>query len=202
MMKRLMILLTVLLLGCSAACAEGFVAPAALSGEEQNMLSLMGMEFDTTILDFVMPEGARTALLTLWSLQNGAWQEQSVISLSLEETGGKGRIALRSQACFGADLYMCLWTAEGCTASADDNEPEFDLWSMNGGTEWLWEEASVALGAVQPVAMQAFFTAEEMPFFDLTCYERPEGLAGFDHAYAVTLSFSELTEEQLYDWEE
>lgn len=201
MLKRFMILLTALLLCCGAAAAEGRVAPADLNRDEENMLALMSLEYGTSILDFTMPDGAKTVILTLWALDDGAWEERSVTTLTLEDNAS-GRIALRSEDCLGADLYQSIWTEDGYVSGADDNEPEFDLWSMNGGTDWLCEEVLLTLDSVQPLALQAFTAAPDVPDFDLSGFESPEKLRAFDHVYVVTLSFSELTEEQLYGWEE
>lgn len=200
-MKRFLAILMVLMMACATAYAEGLVVPTELNEDETNLLSLMGWDIDTAIFDFTAPEGAKTALLTLWQLEDGEWVLLSERALSMEEFGKQGRVALHSKEYLGGDLYMSLWTVDGWVSGTEGMEPEFDLWSMNISTDILFEQRDAVLNQQIPLMMQCLSSQEEMTDADLMLYQTPDAITNSEYIYVVTLNFSELTEAELYDWD-
>lgn len=198
MMKRFLTLLLALMLCCGTAFAEGVVGPAELNADEENLLALLGMHFGVHIFDFVAPEGAKTARLTLWTRENGAWSAGTEVVLSVEGEGRQGRIAMVCGDSLSAGLLLSLWTPEGNTAIQDGNEPDFDVWSLNSGMETLWESADAPLNAEIPLALQVFSAAEEMAEIYLSLYADPAAIDG-DRVFAVTVNFLDVTEEEYWD---
>lgn len=201
-MKRFLSLLAALLMLCGVAAAEGMVAPTELTQAEMDMLDLMGMQWGVHIYDFTAPEDAKTVVLTLWELEDGQWASRTTATISLEDYGMAGRIALQSTDCLGFDLYMCLWTPDGYTSIGSDDEMPEELWVMNMAVEDLWEQANVALEDVQPLLMEFLCDEVEMPETGLHLWAQPEALGVFDGVYAVTVQFIAVTESEYYEMDE
>ena len=202
-MKRCVALLLVMFLSLSAAAAEGWVAPMELNTDEENMLSMLGMSDDTHIYEYVAPEGAKTARLTLQELQGWRWGVLSEVTLSMEDFGTEGRIVLVYRECLGVDLYASLWTENGYVSGQDHIEPDFDLWTMNISTDRLPERTEIpAVGVSVPLMVQCLSDAAEMTDADLTLYGMPFVFADCDRVYAVVVTFLDVTEAELYGWDE
>lgn len=201
MIKRILSLLAALLLTCSFACAEGFVAPAELSEDESNLLSLVGLDFGVNIYDFEAPEGTKAVLLTLWELQNGGWEVMNEFSIALEEDCTAGRFALISEECLGADLFASIWTEISAGSGTAGDASSLDLWSMSISTDSLYEKTSAVLDTKVPLMIQFLCEHEEMTYAELPLYHTPEAIEHTDHAYAVTAAFLSQTEAEYYGWE-
>ena len=76
--------------------ADARVYPAELTESEMALLDLFGEDADGwSLYDFAVPSGTQYVAVTLWQLEDGAWQRRSSDSASMSVGEGTGRIAVR-----------------------------------------------------------------------------------------------------------
>ena len=73
--------------------ADARVYPAELTESEMALLDLFGEDADGwSLYDFAVPSGTQYVAVTLWQLEDGAWQRRSSDSASMSVGEGTGRL--------------------------------------------------------------------------------------------------------------
>ena len=113
--------------------ADARVYPAELTESEMALLDLFGEDADGwSLYDFAVPSGTQYVAVTLWQLEDGAWQRRSSDSASMSVGEGTGRIAVRFDLETLSFEYACQM---GSLASRGDDGPKALL--QGGGGEGL-----------------------------------------------------------------
>ncbi len=195
MKKFLVFLMTLVLLMSLAACkSDGrpYIEPAQLSEEEKSIASLLGLDTEHRIYDFVLDDTVQSMELSVYALKNGAWEpvsdgarifedEKGRIAVGFDKIAEGFRFAVQSKSHGGADSYV--------------SDSEYDFTGMAVHTTALADRTEIVYEEEIPLAVQIVTSKNEVRSFGPEGFENPEAYAefGYEHVYAVTVRFSQRT---------
>lgn len=170
---------------------EMTIAPAQLGEEETRLAELLALEMESYRIFQFQAEGAKTIQFNLYELVDGAW---SPIQGGKGErlSAGTGRLALT----FGkiTDGLRAACQTEGQVTSASiQPEPGDDVSAMTFATSTLEKAKAIELEREIPLVVQVVTSKQEIRYYDVDYFEMPREYAkhGYEHVYAVTVTFSE-----------
>lgn len=169
------------------------IAPAQLSEEERNLSELLALGMDSYhIFDFQVA-GAQSLTVNTYELVDGDW--------SLIQGGGgaelgaeTGRIALT----FGkiTDGVRLAFQTEGQLMSTSfQTEPGDDVSGMTFASSSLDGPQAIELEQEIPLVLQVATAKNEVRMYQVDYFGMPRELAkhGYEHVYAITVTFSGKT---------
>ena len=170
--------------------ADARVYPAELTESEMALLDLFGEDADGwSLYDFAVPSGTQYVAVTLWQLEDGAWQRRSSDSASMSVGEGTGRIAVRFDLETMSFEYACQMGSG--TMRHDPTVLTEDAESVAWGVSSLAESTEAYTDA--PVALMLISGTEgnsHTQYIPQIGFDEPE-LFGESHVYdfAFTLEF-------------
>ena len=170
--------------------ADARVYPAELTESEMALLDLFGEDADGwSLYDFAVPSGTQYVAVTLWQLEDGAWQRRSSDSASMSVGEGTGRIAVRFDLETLSFEYACQMGSG--TMRHDPTVLTEDAESVAWGVSSLAESTEAYTDA--PVALMLISGTEgnsHTQYIPQIGFDEPE-LFGESHVYdfAFTLEF-------------
>lgn len=194
------LLLAALMLSALTACGAGekkdnnaamTIAPAQLSGEEERLAELLALDMGAYhIFDF-QAGNAKFLELNVYELVDGEWGHlPGGGGTGLSE--GNGRIALT----FGKmteGVRLAIQAGEANYSTFVQIEPGDDVSGMTFATSAL-DDAPLAieLGQEIPLVLQTVTSKNEVRFYKVDYFGMPRELAkaGYEHIYAITVTFS------------
>ncbi len=156
------------------------VQPANLTKSEQVLVELVEAGGNTKLFDITLPEGAQWLDISAWTLQDGQWQDTSVM-------GGVpgGRLCLRVD-----DAGELIYASVGGATSRLDygdiapyDHAEGSAWTNS----WLEKPAPLALDTDTPVYLYLESADGTLEAFGPDAFAEPEKLAGYARVTAVTI---------------
>lgn len=171
------------------------IMPCVLSQEETALLELLNVDMNThRVFDFQV-EGAKSIRLRAYELVDGEWN--CVVHGAHETADGRGRIALT----FGK-------MTEGARMADQDVKGSFarefameagDVSGMVFATSALTKGRDIELDQEIPLALQIVTAQSEFSTSDVDYFGMPRELAkhGYEHVYAITVTFSQSAASDL-----
>ena len=178
------------LAACGArASTEPAVAPYNMTEDQEELLSLLGLEDAALVFSFQAPEEAAKVTAHTYVLEDGVWVENGGVSL-LREGGDSQPLAGEFALVYHRDRSMDLHlNAQGRVSFSSDPVPfEGELLSAARGA--IPESQPAAMGEEVPVALFLEDGGASMKSLTPQSYFTPQELADMDVAQAVTLEFS------------
>lgn len=186
----LLLLLVPALGGCQERETEkAFVAPYDMSQDQQELLSLLGLEDAALVFSFQAPEEAAKVTAHTYVLEDGVWVENGGVSLLREGEDSQplaGEFALVYHQDRSMDLHL---NAQGRVSFSSDPVP-FEGELLSAAREAIPESQPAPLGEEVPVALFLEDGGTSMKSLTPQSYFTPQELEGMDVAQAVTLEFS------------
>ncbi len=173
------------------------IAPAQLSQEESGILELLDVDLDTHRVFDLQVEGAKSVRLRAYELADGAWN--CVVHAAREGFDGPGRVALS----FGkmTEGVRMAYQDETGALSREFVMEAGDASGMVFATSVLTKVRDIKLEAEIPLALQIATTQNEFVTYDVDYFGMPRELAkgGYEHVYAITVTFSASEPSQQLD---
>lgn len=197
MKKLLCVLIALILMLSLCACAAGdkrqnsgqVLAQAELTQEEEDVLSLLGAG-KSIVFDYKVGESIRTVRLERYELNaDGGWTAMGGGSFICGSTSG--RIAL-SMDPDRNEIRFAIQDEHG-TSAVKNNYPVSGFVGMSVATSYVSNETDITPDQEIPLAVQILTTQNETHSYAPDYFFHPEEYAqhGYEHVYAVTITFSE-----------
>lgn len=193
-----LLVLLVLLAGCSAETAPAmYIEPAKLNEEEEAVAKLLGADMDQHLFDVVLDGTAKKMCVTAYELADGTWKPWiggGGSGMALDEKAKEGRLCFgfedlrkdfREAAQFGERGY----TATSWEGTEDLDDPE----GMGRTTSFLAGRTEIVYEREIPIAIQINTTKNQVLSYDPEYFFQPEEYEklGYEHVYALTVTFSQ-----------
>ena len=205
-MKKLMALMLAMvgllsMVGCSdieKKAEKMYIEPAQLTEEETNIGSLLGLNMEHRIYDFVLDESVQSIQVNTYRLVDGEWKLEAGgggqafsdvegrIALSFERLDEGLRTAIQSEHTGGSTEYKS-------EQNADLNEiGSFATSVLSEKTEFVYEEEI-------PLAVQIITSKNEIVSYQVDYFNSPEEYEklGYEGVFAITIRFSQKTVAEL-----
>lgn len=175
------------------------IQPAQLSQEETDLLELLAIQADNyRIFDFQLKEnsGVQSMSLTIYELTEGEWQ--SIAQSQKAFTDTEGRIALTVGKVTDG-VTTAVQSASGGGSNTYTPIPGDDVSGMAFATSKLSGATAIELDQEIPLMLQVATAKSEFTTYEVDYFGMPRELAkhGYEHVYAVTVTFSDKTTAQL-----
>ena len=169
---------------------DAHVYPAELTESEMALLDLFGEDADGwSLYDFAVPSGTQYVAVTLWQLEDGAWQRRSSDSASMSVGEGTGRIAVRFDLETLSFEYACQMGSG--TMRHDPTVLTEDAESVAWGVSSLAESTAADTNA--PVALMLISATSgnsHTQYIPQVGFDEPELFDGSHvYDYALTVEF-------------
>lgn len=189
----LLVLLALVLCGCTAQAApEMYIQPAQLSEEEEAVAKLLGADTDQHLFDVVLDGAAKTVSVNTYELVDGAWELRSGGGgMALKEGEKKGRMAFGFEDLRG-ECREALQFGKDFTAVKYGPSEEYGD-TLGRGTSFLSERTEIVYGQEIPLAIQINTGLNKIVSYDPEYFFQPEEYEklGYEHVYALTVMFSQ-----------
>ena len=205
-MKRLMVAVLVTIgmismVGCSDTpknAEKMYIEPAQLTEEEEKIATLLGLNTQQKIYDFVLDETVQSIQVNTYRLMDGEWK--------LEAGGGgqafsdvEGRIALSFER-LDKGLRTAIQSEHTDGSTEFKNENNGDLNEIGSfATSVLSEKTDVAYEEEIPLAVQIITSKNEVVSYQVDYFNSPEEYEklGYEGVFAITIRFSQKTVGEL-----
>ena len=189
----LLLLLALLLCGCSAQAAPAmYIQPAELTEEEEAIARLLGADTDQHLFDVVLDGAAKTVSVNTYELTEGKWELLTGGGgMALKEDAKEGRMAFGFEDLRG-ECREALQFGKDFTA-VSYGSPEEAGAGMGRTTAILSDRTEIVYGREIPLAIQISTSKNEVVSYDPSYFFQPEEYAklGYEHVYALTVTFSQ-----------
>ncbi len=192
-----LLVLLVLLAGCSAGAAPAmYIQPAELNEEEEAVAKLLGADTDQHLFDVVLDGTAKKASICTYELVDGAWELRSGGGgMALEEDDTKARLAFGFddlQGKFRQAIQFSNGDFSAVTHTLPEEAEERDP-AMGRTTSFLSNRTEIVYGKEIPLAIQIHTTKNEVISYFTDYFFQPEEYEklGYEHVYALTVTFSQ-----------
>ena len=189
------------MVGCSDTekkAEKMYIEPAQLTEEETNIASLLGLNMEQRIYDFVLDESVQSIQVNTYRLVEGEWK--------LEAGGGgqafsdvEGRIALSFER-LDEGLRTAIQSEHTGGSTKYDSERNEDLNEIgNYTTSILSEKTEFAYEEEIPLAVQIITSKNEVVSYQVDYFNSPEEYEkfGYEGVFAITVRFSQKTVGEL-----
>ena len=189
------------LVGCAdteKSAEKMYIEPAQLTEEEENIASLLGLNTEQRIYDFVLDETVQSIQVNTYRLMDGEWK--------LEAGGGgqafsdlEGRIALSFER-LDKGLRTAIQSEHTDGSTEFKNESNGDLNEIgNFATSVLSEKTEFAYEEEIPLAVQIITSKNEVVSYQVDYFNSPEEYEkfGYEGVFAITVRFSQKTVGEL-----
>ena len=205
-MKKLIVIVLAIvgmisMVGCSdteKTADKMYIEPAQLTEEEEKIATLLGLNTQQKIYDFVLDETVQSIQVNTYRLIDGEWKLETGgggqafsdatgrIALSFERLDEGIRIAIQSEHSGGSTEY--------------DSERNEDLNEIGGyATSILSEKTEFAYEEEIPLAVQIITSKHEVVSYQVDYFNSPEEYEKFEYegVFAITVRFSQKTVGEL-----
>lgn len=173
------------------------IQPAQLSQEETALLELLDVGTDAQRIFDYQVEGAKSVRLRAYELAGNDWN--CVVHGAVEAANGAGRVALtfgkmaegvRMAYSDGSGIYSREFTMEAG-----------DISGITFATSALTGPTPIELDREIPLALQIGTSQGEFSTYSVDYFDMPRELAkhGYEHVYAITVTFSAQAASELLD---
>lgn len=175
------------------------IQPAQLTEEETALLDLLAINTENyRIFDFRLKEnsGVQSMRLAVYELREGEWA--SVSQADRAFTDSEGRIAFTVGRVTDG-VTTAVQSASGSGSNTYTPIPGDDVSGMAFATSKLSGATAIELDQEIPLMLQVATAKSEFTTYEVDYFGMPRELAkhGYEHVYAVTVTFSEKTPAQL-----
>lgn len=191
-MKKLtaILLLVLLLTGCTKPAAKMTLQPAQLTKDEAAIAKLLGSDYDQLLMDFKLDERVQTVQISCYELKDGAWEHISGGGKQLMNEP-EGRLAL------GFDIIpdgmrVAVQAGDISGSTSHVSAERLDTEDMGRSTSRMASVMNVEYEREIPVACQIITAKPAIHSYDTDYFEDPSHIArqGYEHVYCVTVMFS------------
>ena len=188
-MKRVFTVICVLMLSLPL-CGFGknaaqYIEPAQLTGQEQELMALLGANAGYRLFDFRVDKTVQSLRVSVYELKDGAWQRIGGGGTHMI-SGGEGRLALGFDKIANG-LFVGI-SGYGSVRNSYPDAVEFP--NMGCLTSSLSSREEVTPEAEIPLVTQVITSINEVMTFDFDTPERYVA-QGYEHVYAITVAFSD-----------
>jgi len=205
-MKKLMVAVLVTIgmismVGCSDTpknAEKMYIEPAQLTEEEEKIATLLGLNTQQKIYDFVLDETVQSIQVNTYRLMDGEWK--------LEAGGGgqafsdvEGRIALSFER-LDKGLRTAIQSEHTDGSTEFKNENNGDLNEIGSfATSVLSEKTEFAYEEEIPLAVQIITSKNEVVSYQVDYFNSPEEYEklGYEGVFAITIRFNQKTVGEL-----
>lgn len=164
------------------------LAPAELTEEEKNVLSLLG-DSKAALFDFTVDESIRSVRVERYELSaDGTWQSFGGGSFIVD--GASGRLALSLNPTSN-EIRLAIQDDHGTSAIRNDY-PVSDFTGMSMTSSLLASPVDIVPDQEIPLMVQILTNKNEVHSYTVEYFFHPEEYTKFDyeHVYAITVTFS------------
>lgn len=189
------------MVGCSnteQTVEKMYIEPAQLTEEEEKIATLLGLNTQQPIYDFVLDETVQSIQVNTYRLIDGEWKLETGgggqafsdttgrIALSFERLDEGSRIAIQSEHSGGSTEYE----SEG-----DEELNEIGSYS----TSILSEKTEFAYEEEIPLVVQIITSKNEVVSYQVDYFHSPKEYEkfGYEGVFAITVRFSQKTVGEL-----
>lgn len=175
------------------------IAPAQLSEEEDQLAELLALGMESHHIFEFQAADAKYLELNVYELADGEWSHLpggGGVGLS----GGNGRIAL-SFGKMTEGVRLAAQEAGATYSTSAQVEPGDDVSGMTFATSTLSGDTAIELEQEIPLVIQAVTSKNEVRMYQVDYFNMPRELAkgGYEHVYAITVTFSASEPSQQLD---
>ena len=205
-MKKLIVIVLAIvgmisMVGCSdteKTADKMYIEPAQLTEEEEKIATLLGLNTQQKIYDFVLDETVQSIQVNTYRLIDGEWKLETGgggqafsdatgrIALSFERLDEGVRIAIQSEHSDGSTEY-----------DSERNEELNEIGSY--ATSILSEKTEFAYEEEIPLVVQIITSKNEVISYRVDYFNSPEEYEkyGYEGVFAITIRFSQKTVGEL-----
>lgn len=199
-------LMALALAGCGANTEKDkkedgdmLIQPAQLSEEETALTELLAVEMENyRMYDFRLKEnsGVQSMRLAIYELMDGNWTPIAQDCQAFADQ--EGRIALTFRKVTDG-VTTAVQSASGSGSNSYTPTPEDDVSSMAFATSKLSSPTAIEFDREIPLVLQVATAKSEFTTYDVDYFEMPRELGkhGYEHVYAITVTFSQKSADQL-----
>lgn len=203
MKKRAVVLLLIGLVVFFVSCSSAenspamYIEAAQLTEEEKQIASLLGLNTEHRIFDFVLDDRVQSMQVNTYELLDGEWRmisggggqafsdAEGRIALGFDNIAEGLRIAVQSEHTGGSTTYT--------------PDPADDFAGMGYATSTLNDPTEIVYEQEIPLVVQIVTAKDEIHSYMVEYFHTPEEYAkhGYEYVYAITVCFSQKTVAEL-----
>ncbi len=197
-MKKIMLLfisclVSIFFIGCTDKEVEDntlYIEKAVLTEEEDNIIKLLGTEFDNSIFDFKVDDTVKSIYLTYYTLEDGKWIPDLGESKYLFKDT-EGRIAITFNNLDNG--HREALQSKSVNSSSTHYPEEKNIEEIGVTTSYLSDKKEIVYEEEIPLVIQILTNKNEVKSYNVDYFYSPEVYAeeGYEKVYAITVKFSQ-----------
>lgn len=170
-----------------------YIEKAELTGQEENLAKLLGVNENQRIYDFRLDDTVQTVQVNTYELKDGGWQLISGGG-GLQFSDSRGRMALRFDK-LSEGMRVAIQSENESSAMEHSTEPADEDEGMSRTTSTLERLTEIEYEQEIPLAIQICTTKDRVYSYQVEYFFSPEEYEKYDYeeVYAVTVLFSQKT---------
>lgn len=196
MKKQIAFIVSIILIVSLTACGKENapsmkLTKAELTTQEENIIELLKFDNSANIYDFVVDETIKTVSVNSYELnKNGDWQRISGGGDAV--VGISGRIAL-SFDIVANGMRVAMQDESGTTSTKNTIPETLDTSGLSIATSFANGTTEIVYEKELPLVVQIVTSKDEVTSYDVDYFSKPQKYQklGYEHVYAITVTFSQ-----------